>query len=598
MPVIRQRDVYRFTLYMTLLVILSAFLLWPILLTVGGAFVSPQGGFTLDYFFAPGLGVLRDPVDLRALTNSLLIAVCTTTLCIAITLPLALLVVKRDFPGKSLVGGLILVPLILPPFVGAIGMRAVLGRFGAINAALMHMGILDPDGPGIDFLGGEMVGGRFWSVVIMEALHLYPILYVNLTAALANLDPALDEAARGLGASAWRRFATVTLPLITPGLFAGATIVFIWSFTELGTPLMFDYYNVTPVQIFWGIQEMQYNPRPYAQVVVMLTVAISLYMLGKHAFGRRAYAMQSKAAVAATTQRLAGWRGWLVTALFAGVIGVAVLPHLGVIFSSFTVDGQWYRTVLPSQWTLGHYNTALSHDLAMRSIQNSLTYALIAVVGTVVMGIAIAYLVTRVRITGGWLLDSLAMLPLAVPGLVMAFGYVGMTLTWPFPQIVESLNNAGLERVASYFQVLGPSPNPLLILVIAYSVRRLPYVVRAASAGLEQTSGQLEEAALNLGASTLTAIRKIVVPLIMANLIAGAILAFSFSMLEVSDSLLLAQKEEHYPITKAIFDFFGRLGDGPYIASAMGVWAMALLTITLVGAGIIMGKKLGAIFRA
>src|SRR5690606_20645488 len=100
------------------------------------------------------------------------------------------------------------------------------------------------------------------------------------------------------------------------------------------------------------------------------------------------------------------------------------------------------------------------------------------------------------------------------------------------------------------------------------------------------------------GATPLYAIRKVVVPLIMANLIAGGILAFSFAMLEVSDSLILAQKERHYPITKAIFDLFGRLGDGPYIASAMGVWGMALLTVTLVGASLLMGKKLGAIFRA
>ena len=91
--------------------------------------------------------------------------------------------------------------------------------------------------------------------------------------------------------------------------------------------------------------------------------------------------------------------------------------------------------------------------------------------------------------------------------------------------------------------------------------------------------------------------RRIVVPLIMANLIAGGILAFSFAMLEVSDSLILAQKEEHYPITKAIYELFSRLGDGPYIASAMGVWGMALLTVTLVGAGMLMGKRMGAIFK-
>jgi iron(III) transport system permease protein len=146
-------------------------------------------------------------------------------------------------------------------------------------------------------------------------------------------------------------------------------------------------------------------------------------------------------------------------------------------------------------------------------------------------------------------------------------------------------------------QVTGQAPNPMLLLVVAYAVRRLPYIVRSASAGLEQTSGSLEEAAMNLGAGTLTAIRRIVVPLILANLIAGSILVFAFSMLEVSDSLILAEKTQHYPITKAIWEFFNRLGDGPYIASAMGVWGMALLTVTLVGASLLMGKRLGAIFR-
>ena len=145
--------------------------------------------------------------------------------------------------------------------------------------------------------------------------------------------------------------------------------------------------------------------------------------------------------------------------------------------------------------------------------------------------------------------------------------------------------------------VVGNNPNPIPLLIIAYAIRRLPYVVRSVSAGLEQTSVSLEEAALNLGASPATTMRRIAIPLISANLITGGIIAFSFSMLEVSDSLILAQKETHYPITKAIYELFQRLGDGPYIASAMGVWGMALLTVTLVGAAVFMGRRLGAVFR-
>ena len=180
------------------------------------------------------------------------------------------------------------------------------------------------------------------------------------------------------------------------------------------------------------------------------------------------------------------------------------------------------------------------------------------------------------------------MLPLAVPGLVMAFGYVAMTLAWPFGKG---------DPMQGVIDVVGADPNPMLLLVIAYAVRRLPYVVRSTVAGLEQTSGELEEAALNLGAGRIRAIRTIILPLIVANLLAGALLAFSFAMLEVSDCLILAQREGDFPITKAIYVLFERLGDGAYIASAMGVWAMALLAVTLVGASVLIGKKMGAIFR-
>ncbi len=584
------RVAWRYSLMAVLLALLGAFLIWPIVLTVAGGFADEQGRFTLRYLVDPHVGVLRDPLYREGLINSVLIAVVTTALCVVITLPLSVLAARYTFAGKRWVTAAVLVPLILPPFVGAIGLRALLGRFGALNALLMHLGVLDPNEPGIDFLGGIVGdgGGRFWGVVLMEALHLYPILYLNVTAALANLDPALEEAAMNLGAGPWRRFWRCTLPLIMPGMFAGGTIVFIWSFTELGTPLMFDYYTVTPVQVFWGIQEIAQNPRPYALVVVMLAVAVAMYGIGKLLFGGRGYAMENKATIAATEKPLRGAAGFAAAGAFVAITALAVLPHLGVVLASLTVDGQWYRSVLPRQWTLTHYASALQHPLAMDAITNSLLYATAAMGLCVAAGLAISYLTVRLRVRGSWLLDSLAMLPLAVPGLVMAFGYVAMTLAWPFGK-GDPLEGA--------FAVLGQHPNPVPLLIIAYAVRRLPYVVRSAAAGLEQTSGAMEEAALNLGASTLTAIRRVVLPLILANLIAGGILVFSFSMLEVSDSLILAQRQEHFPITKAIWEFYNRLGDGPYIASAMGVWGMALLTVTLVGASVLMGKRLGAIFR-
>jgi len=570
----------RFGSYLLLALVLlgfALFLIYPIWLTVAVGFESKDGGFTLHHV----LTVLRDPSTRIGLINALGIAVFTTTAALIISIPLALVSVKCDFPGKTAFNAVILVPLILPPFVGAIGLHHLLGRHGAISEILIRLGLTDQ---GVDFIGQ----GGFWAIVFIEALHLYPIIYLNAAAALANLDPALEEAASGLGASAWRRLRQIVLPLIRPGLFAGGTIVFIWSFTELGTPLMFDYQQVTPVQIFNGIKEMEGSTQPYALTAVLLFVAAGTYLIGKVLLGGRASTMYAKASIQSVPRKLGTLGSVAAITLFAGVTFAAMLPHISVVLASLSVEGAWYDSVVPTQWTMHNFDTALSHQMASGAIRNSLAYSSIAIGIDLIVGLAIGYLIVRVKVRGRGLVDALAMLPLAVPGLVMAFGYVAMTLRWPFGKD---------DPLEGFISVVGANPNPMLLLVIAYAVRRLPYIVRATVAGLEQTSGELEEAALNLGASRIRAIRTVVVPLITANLIAGGLLAFSFAMLEVSDSLILAQRESDYPITKAIYVLFERLGDGPGIASAMGVWAMALLAVTLIGASALMGRKMGAIFR-
>lgn len=571
------RPALRLLLPAAIVAVLAATLLWPIWLTIRGGFVG-ENGLTARHLVV----VLSDPSLRAGLVNAAIIATGTTVLSILLGLPLAVLNARFDYPGKTALAASILVPLILPPFVGAIGLHHLLGRFGAVNAVLLETGILAEP---FDFIGR----GGIWAVIVVEALHLYPIIYLNAVAALANLDPALDEAAENLGASAWRRFREITLPLIRPGLFAGSTIVFIWSFTELGTPLMFDFQVVTPVQILNGLKELDGGGGPtYALTGVMLTVALTGYVAGKHVLGGRAYAMYGKASVAARTEKLTGLRGLLAMGAFALVTGLAVLPHLGVILASFAEHGQWYRSVFPSSWTTEYWGGALGHPLAVGSIRNSLFYASIAVFIDLLAGVVIGYVIVRTKLPGRRLIDALTMLPLAVPGLVMAFGYVAMTLRWPF-------NEGG--PLHGFVDVLGAEPNPVPLLIVAYAVRRLPYVVRAVIAGLEQTSVELEEAAMNLGASRPRAVRTIILPLIAANLVAGGLLAFAFAMLEVSDSLILAQRGEHFPVTKAIYVLFERLGDGSAIASAMGVWAMVLLALALTGASIMLGKKMGAIFR-
>ena len=557
------RGVFAFTL-----LFFGAFFAWPILQILKGGFLDADGDLTFEFLRV----VLSDPTYLAGLRNSFLLACTATSLAFLIALPLAFISDRFVYPGKGLLGSIVLVPMVLPPFVGAIGIKQIFGQYGALNSLLIQIGF-QPAGWTYDWFAEY----QFIGIAVVQSLSLYPIIYLNAVAALANIDPAMEEAAQNLGCTGLRRFFKITLPLIKPGLFAGGTIVFIWAFTELGVPLVFDYPRVTSVQIFYGLKDLGGNPFPYTLVTVMLASTVLLYALGKGLFGRNSYAMMAKATSTGGARTLSRPGALLCTAAFSLVTFLAILPHIGVILVAFSSD--WYATVLPSHTTLDNFRIALGHDLTVPAIANSLKFASISTLVDILLGVAIAYVIVRSKIAGRQVLDFLAMLPLAVPGLVLAFGYLAMS------------------QEGKFFSFINPVQDPTVLLIIAYSVRRLPYVVRSAVAGFQQTSETLEEAAQNLGASPLRALRKVTLPLIMANLIAGGLLAFAFAMLEVSDSLILAQKQAYYPITKAILELFQLLGDGKFIASALGVWAMVFLAITLVGMTVLLGKKLGAIFR-
>lgn len=556
-------------LFFSLLGFFAIFFVWPIATSVVVAFRDVRGGFTLQYVFE----VFANALYREGLINSFSMAVWSTLGCLIVAVPLAVIYVRCEFPGKVLLNSLVLTPMILPPFVGAIGIKAMLGQAGAVNSFLIAIGLMDPMHP-VDWLGE----GQMFGIVIMNVLHLYPVLYLNVSAALANLDPALEEAAANLGCAPRDRFRRITLPLIMPGIFAGGTITFIWAFTELGVQLVFDFDRVTSVQIFNSLRDISNNPFPYALVVVLLGVTGTIYATSKLLFERNtAGSGGGRATTGRSPLVLPKSWAWGCTAIFSLITFLAVLPHVGVILLSLSKD--WYATVLPQQLTLGHYHDVLGHELVLSSIANSVKYSAIATVFDLALGLAVAYITVRTRIKGRQILDAMAMLPLAVPGLVIAFGYLAMS------------------REGQPFHWLMIGENPVLLLVIAYSVRRLPYVVRSASAGLQQVSPTLEEAAQNLGCDPARTMWRITLPLLAPNLIAGGLLAFSFAMLEVSDSMVLAQQAAHYPITKAIYSLIGALGNGPNLAAALGVWAMVFLAITILGAAMILGKKLGALFR-
>ncbi|MBT3294057.1 MAG: iron ABC transporter permease [Verrucomicrobia bacterium] len=550
-----------------ILAFLAVFLGWPLLHVFRGAFAD-KDGFSLAYVTA----LLTDPLQLQALANSLTIAILVTLSCLVVSLPMAWFMARRCFPGKGLCSALLLIPLILPPFVGAVGMKILFARAGSLSALLMRVGLTD--GP-IDWLGRFPMLG----IVLLETMHLFPVLYLNLVASFANIDPSLEDAAANLGATPWRTFRRVTLPLAMPGIFAGTTLVFIWAFTELGTPLVFGLRRVLPVMIYDSVSEVGTNPMGYARVVLVLVISALGFWISKR-LTRRSQRTATLGRLSVQRQETP-LRGLPLVALYAfmgTVLFVALLPHVSVIM--IALSRRWFLSVLPEGWTLEFFGRALGSDLTQGAMVNSLLLAMSASVIDVILGFCIAWLCVRRKLVGSDWLDTVAMLPIAVPGLVIAFGYLGC--------------------FAAHFpgSWLDPRTNPMALLAISYAVRRLPYMVRAAHAGLQQTSVTYEEAAANLGASPLRVIRRITLPLLTANLLAGAVLCFAFSMLEVSDSLILAQSEPFYPITKAIYSLMDGLENGVNVAAALGTWAMCLLGAGMLWAACLLGKRMGTMFRA
>ena len=512
----------------------------------------------------------------RWIVNSLLLACGVTLTSAIVAYPLAYLQARTTFKWQGLLGGLLLVPLVMPPFVGAIGLRRMLSKYGTVNLILMKLGIVSAAHP-IDFLYEH----RLLGCVIVMTLHFYPLIYLNLVAAISNIDPSLIESARSLGLTNAQIFRRVILPLSKPGLIAGGSLVFIGAFTDLGTPLIFGYQETIARQIYALANDQVNNPAAPALVAVVTAMVLLLFALTRWSVGSGAESGGVKGQTRASANRIAGPLLAFALIFHVFVIAAALLPHLAVLLAA--LGKSWFMTPFPPHFTTDNISEALSNPVAGLGMRNSLLYALVSTVLDIFLGLACAWAIVR---RGGWvgrIVDGLSLAPLAVPGLVLAFGYVGAYAgIYSSPQ---HLFGGTFSIGVGYF------------LILSYAIRRLPYTTRSCVAGLEQTPRNLEEAANSLGATPGAVLRKITFPLILANVVAGGILAFSFAMLEVSDSIVLATKPEDFPLTKAIYILFGNPGNGDQLASALGLIALIFLTFSLLAAGTFLGRRWGQMFK-
>jgi iron(III) transport system permease protein len=521
-----------------LLLVLGAGIVYPLLQVLSVA-VMVDGRPTL----APLLAFFARPLFREALFNTLLSGVLAVVLGSLIAVPLALLTVRYSFPGRGLLTTMGLLPLVIPPFVGAVAFQQILGRSGMVNLFL-----LDRFGFTVPFMDGLR------GVILVQSLHYFPFILLNTAAALSALDRSLEEAAQSLGSSGLRLFRRILLPLSLPGYAAGALLTFIRVIDDLGTPLMLNYTTLLAPQAYVRVTTVGLTDVDgYVVCVVLVALSLAALWLVKRVVGRGEFTAIGRSGETPARGLGAGgtFAAWTIALV---LLGPALLPHVGIALLS--VSKVWSLTPLPSVYTLGNYGEILLR--APHFIWNTLRYALLASAIDIGLGAIIAWLLLRGHARGRQWLDAIATMPLAVPGVVLAVGYLRIFHGWSVP---------GLG---------GPLTSTWLILVIVYAVRRLPYTVRSAYAALQQLPLSLEEAAQNLGANRARAFVKVTLPLMGRGLLAGGLLAFVSSSVDLSSTMLLVPRVELGPLSYGIYLYMqSAVGRGP--GAALGVVAIALV---------------------
>ncbi len=524
------------------LAFLLLFLVLPVARVFVTAFVEADGAPTLGHFSAFfSQGLMRE-----SFFNSLYVASLSTLFAALIAVPLAYFTVRFDFRGAALIQTLGVLPLVMPPFVGAVALQLIFGRSGSVNLLLGDaFGITLPI---MDGLGG---------VVFVEAIHYFPFILLNLTVALRNIDGAMEEAALNLGCRGLRLFRRVVFPLAMPGFVAGASLVFVKVFDDLGTPLVLGQTNLLAPQAYLRITQIGLeDPLGYVISVIMIVFSIAAMAVSAGVLRGRDYATLQKGG-AGVRRRPLGPLGTFAAYGWIGLVLLLVLsPHIGVLLLSFAKV--WSFSPLPDAYTLAHYATVFEDSSGM--IRNTLVYCGLAAGLDVVLGVTIAYLIYRTRLPARRWLDGIATASLAVPGIVLAIGYL---------RLFKGMTVPGTDTLVT---------STWVVIMLAYAVRRLPYALRACVAALQQVHVSLEEAAESLGATKLRTIRRVLVPLMAGGILAGFVTSFITAAVELSATILLTSSESQAPMSYGIYLYMQSVsGRGP--GAALGVLAVIVVAI-------------------
>ena len=526
-----------------LLVLAAFFIVYPFAKLFYQSFFPKGGAFSLSNYAK----FFSKKYYMMGLRNSMLICVCTTILGTLIGIPMAYISTRFNIWGKRIINMAVVLSMLSPPFIGAYSWILLLGRAGFITKLLEKLGIEI----------GSIYG--FQGILLVFTLKLFPYVYMYVSTALKNFDSSLEEASESLGVHGFKRIWHVTLPVIMPTILSAALIVFMTSLADFGTPMLIgEGFKTLPVMIYERYLSEVSSNASFASTLSVIIVSCSLLVLAiqKIIIARKNYTMSAMRPPEVV--KLSTGKRILATFAVGFVALLAVLPQITVVVTSFLKTN---GPLFVKGFSLDSYRAILGK--LSTNIRNTFTFSVIAIIIMMILGLLLAYIIVRRRGKIANLLDTLVMFPYVIPGSVL-----GISLILAFNQKPVVLTGT------------------VLILVVSYTIRKLPFTLRSSIATLYQIDPAIEEASISLGVPPMKTFAKTTAILMLPGMLSGAVLSFIATINELSSTIILYSGKTG-TISVAIYTEIFKDGYGTAAALA------TILTVSTIIALIIFDKVSG-----
>lgn len=535
------RDPLLLILVVIILAALVVFVVVPLVNVLVASFRTPDGLGLDNYALMGSRRLYRN-----ALRNSLAVGSVVGVLGVMLGYVCAYVIERTSVPLKRVLHVLVMLPIISPPFAGAVSILFLFGFNGLITKQLLG-------------LEGFSIYG-FHGVVLSQVFTFAPIAYLSLRGVLAGINPTLEDAALNVGASRWQVFWRVVFPLSLPGVASAFLVVLIESMADFGNPLVLAgaAFPMLAPQAFLEITGSFNLPRGAMLAVVLLLPSITAFAIQRYYISKRQYVTVTGKPTAATTKAVAPVAKWILFGIVVAY-GLMVVLFYGVIVVGASTN-VWGFDFTP---TLRHFRYVF--DVGWDTVKDTIIVAVISTPISGILGMLVAFLVVRKRFPGKGAMEFFSILNFAVPGTVAGIGYI---LTFNQPPLILT--------------------GTLAILVLNFVFRYVPVGIQSGIAVLRQIDPSIEEAAQNLGASALTTFRKVTLPLIAPAFFSGLVFAFVRAMTAISAAIFLVSANWNLMTVQILNQVgSGRLG----VAAAFSMVLLVIVLLAMLAIQMLVGRR-------